>query len=984
MFPKTWKVAAIAASISSAYASDNIQPLFTSLPPAAQQQASLSTPLALTKAHEQQINSATFATKMFPLEDKVWMLSEHGVSILERTSTGLVSRASLNVEDLKLGSNGGYRFLISPNGKKVLILNLWGNNTNGYTEVELSDDYKLTSKKGTIDSNVTYIDDISPLGDRSFITRKWNNGTYTNKYYSLDNDGIKYSGAIQGSSSNNSIYSEKTKTVFSMQVNYNWPDVTATIFATKFSTDGRVTNTNAKITNSKSSGFDQTLIFDEVTNNIIITSNTDAYVLKYDPTSNSFASPTITPNSTLFGQQTNINIRGVISNDYKMTDSGSEYVKRTNSGYTYQKLDLKTNDIRDKSLIFNSISQQLEFWTLGSEGQGVTQFILKDGQSSKGISQNKTELGFSNILHGGNQISSADSPLLFVSKNSQIEVYKFDNNKLVRLNSDILPYNSYRPDQNITYLGDNKYLAINYSKEIRIFKENEGNTLALLDTLDASKHIINFDNEILASGNNIITLTGDQLVLFNFDGSKITYTGRASKTSHELLNNAGKAKLVKLFNKTYLLQPEVKRYLEVSVTDRLINLKVAGKMPFINITSVESASDRLFAKWNYNSTVTLMQNLTGDLVPSAIEEQTTEKRLFKNRFAVNKVFSPYLRNFNINDSVTGIWSEALVSTCCEDFSNIYVTNNTLVAYNVAPPQKLTTYKINSAPYLPVTQPELLLNQGVNRSVNLAAVVTDDEKDSLTFSGSLPAGFTVDKTGSLKFDGTTAGSGHYTVSVSDGGLAADLRLPYRINAAPALEKELPTITVNEKQKLNFDLSTYFSDVEGQAISFSAEPLKGFSVSKAGLITGVPVDTSSTELTFRTTDAGSAVSSHKIVINVNATPVWTNVTSQSFNVGDVAKIELAAAFSDREGNPLTFQAINLPAGLSLSGSTITGSPTQSGEFNVTIQATDSGGAVGSGTFNITVYDKKSGGSYGSISLAMLAGLAIWRRRQTRKTH
>ena len=83
MYKKTWTVAAIAASISSAYASEHIQPLFTSLLPAEQQQVLVSTPLALTTPNLQQINIDTFATKVFATEDKVWLLSDQGVSVLE-------------------------------------------------------------------------------------------------------------------------------------------------------------------------------------------------------------------------------------------------------------------------------------------------------------------------------------------------------------------------------------------------------------------------------------------------------------------------------------------------------------------------------------------------------------------------------------------------------------------------------------------------------------------------------------------------------------------------------------------------------------------------------------------------------------------------------------------------------------------------------------------------------------------------------------
>lgn len=149
MFNKTWTVAAIAASISSAYASENIQPLFTTLQPTAQQQAIASTPLALTSPNTQPINIETFASKMFVADDKVWLLSEQGVSVLERTSTGLVSRAKLSFQDINVNVNGNNRYVISPNGNKVLVLNVW-QKKNSYTEIELSTDFKLTTKQGLI------------------------------------------------------------------------------------------------------------------------------------------------------------------------------------------------------------------------------------------------------------------------------------------------------------------------------------------------------------------------------------------------------------------------------------------------------------------------------------------------------------------------------------------------------------------------------------------------------------------------------------------------------------------------------------------------------------------------------------------------------------------------------------------------------------------------------------------------------------------
>ncbi len=982
MFKKTWTVAAIAASISSAYASEHIQPLFTALQPAEQQQAMVSTPLALTSPNEQQINIDTFATKVFATEDKVWLLSDQGVSVLERTTTGLVSRVKLNFQDLNMNVNSNNRYLISPNGNKVLILSLW-QNKNTYTEIELSNDFKLATKKGLIDSSATDFDSIEFYNDNAFKTRIWNNGTYTAKYYSFNDNGISYAGAMQENYSESAVYSPKTKTVFKKTFNGSYPNYSVTVFATKLNPDSAPITSSIKITSSNYNSFDSSFIYDEVTNKLILSGYQSAYTLDYNANNVELTNQVETTSTALFGRT--MYFSGVISGDYMLTNSSADFIQRTNSGYSYNSVAVNLNEMRDKSLTYNTKTQQLEFWALGGEGQGVTQYSIQNGQLIKGISQNKTELGFSNLLQYGYQISSPDSPLLFVANSYRIEIYKTDSdNKLSRLNSDGLVSNYFDANDKVVSLGNGLYLLYSRNQNVAIVKESEGNTLKLVHTLNIGSYFQSYSSGFTNSGNNIIFKSDREIALFNFDGEKLNYQSKITSQNNELVKPNESTELVKLDNKVYLLQPESKRFLEININERLLNLKVAGKMPNLAIDSAASASDRLFVRGYYSGLVTLMKNAEGDLVPTAIDTRNSEMKFFKNRFALNNTYNSNSRNFIVNDAITGIWNETTVNTCCDESAKLYVTNNTLLAYNGKQPQKLTTYKINSAPYLPKMQPTLKLNQGVKQTQDLKAVVVDDEKDNLSFSGSLPAGFTVDNAGVLSFDGTTAGAGNYTVSVSDGGLATDLRLPYSINAAPALEKALPTVTVNEKQRLSLELSEFFSDIEGQAISFSATPVKGFTLSKAGLLAGVPVDTSSTELTFTATDSGSAVSAHKIVINVNAAPVWTNVASQSFTVGDTAKIELATAFSDREGNTLTLQASNLPAGLTLSGNTISGSPTTSGEFKVSIQATDAGGAVGSGTMTITVNDKKSGGSTGPVSIALLAALAMLRRRSLATKH
>jgi len=60
------------------------------------------------------------------------------------------------------------------------------------------------------------------------------------------------------------------------------------------------------------------------------------------------------------------------------------------------------------------------------------------------------------------------------------------------------------------------------------------------------------------------------------------------------------------------------------------------------------------------------------------------------------------------------------------------------------------------------------------------------------------------------------------------------------------------------------------------------------------------------------------------------------------------------SDSAGLPLTFTAAGLPPGVSItSGGRVSGTPTASGAFQVTVTATDSGGGRGTTTFTYQVF-------------------------------
>jgi subtilase family serine protease len=87
--------------------------------------------------------------------------------------------------------------------------------------------------------------------------------------------------------------------------------------------------------------------------------------------------------------------------------------------------------------------------------------------------------------------------------------------------------------------------------------------------------------------------------------------------------------------------------------------------------------------------------------------------------------------------------------------------------------------------------------------------------------------------------------------------------------------------------------------------------------------------------------------------------TNPGSQTGTVGTAASLQITATDS-ASGQTLTYSATGLPTGLSINSSTglISGTPTTSGSYSVTVTAKDTTGASGSASFTWTINSASSG--------------------------
>ena len=231
---------------------------------------------------------------------------------------------------------------------------------------------------------------------------------------------------------------------------------------------------------------------------------------------------------------------------------------------------------------------------------------------------------------------------------------------------------------------------------------------------------------------------------------------------------------------------------------------------------------------------------------------------------------------------------------------------------------------------------------------------------------LPTGLTINPTtGGITGTASATGTNSLTLTATDaGGLSTTglLGLSVVPNVAPVFSGSIASATGTVGSSFNYTIpTTAFTDANtGQILSYSATGLPaGLTLNATtGTITGTPSvsGTNSVTLTARDTGGLSTTGSFSVVISPNQAPTLsTTLTSATGVVGSAFSFALpTGAFTDPNGQTLTYTATGLPAGLSLNAGTgaITGTPSTSGVSSVTITATDTGSASVGGPLTITI--------------------------------
>ena len=211
---------------------------------------------------------------------------------------------------------------------------------------------------------------------------------------------------------------------------------------------------------------------------------------------------------------------------------------------------------------------------------------------------------------------------------------------------------------------------------------------------------------------------------------------------------------------------------------------------------------------------------------------------------------------------------------------------------------------------------------------------------------LPPGLSIDtRTGAISGTPTVVGATPVTISATNASGTGSATLTITVQSVPPVI----TSTLNASGTSGAAFS-YQITATNNPTSFSATGLPaGLSVNTtSGLIGGTPTTAGTSNVTISATNSGGTGSATLILNIALGVPTITSPLNSSATVSSSFSYSIAAT-----GSPTSYNAVGLPAGLSVNTSTglISGTPAVTGISNVTISATNSIG-TGSATWVINV--------------------------------
>ena len=228
-----------------------------------------------------------------------------------------------------------------------------------------------------------------------------------------------------------------------------------------------------------------------------------------------------------------------------------------------------------------------------------------------------------------------------------------------------------------------------------------------------------------------------------------------------------------------------------------------------------------------------------------------------------------------------------------------------------------------------------------------------ESRSSRWTKAVPGGRSVRTVGIL----VTAAVG-LVAACGDG--TTDPQTPDAVNRPPTGSGTVPAQTVQVGETATVDLSDYFSDPDGDALTYAAQTSNGSvaTVSVSGSNAAVAgVAKGEATITATATDSGGLSAQQSFAVRVpNRTPEPVGqIANLDLSTGDTTRIDVSDYFSDPDGDALTYGAATSDEGVAttaVEGDTVTVVAVSDGAVSVTVTASDPEGLSAEQSFAATV--------------------------------
>lgn len=645
--------------------------------------------------------------------------------------------------------------------------------------------------------------------------------------------------------------------------------------------------------------------------------------------------------------------------------------------------DLSIKDITSLNGNLTSLEENsLSYYPQGVDSSAPV--MLKRGQQSLSllsISMSNAE----NIAFSNNHFFRANgdgAELYKVEENGQLKSLNFLENK------DFYPGENNWFNTAVHKLGESSVLAMR-STQVRIFtfdQEAEALTQTVEVDLNDLLSDINQTSNVQSTavfGSYLLVRTNDKLHLFTYADNTITYLDTAAAGVNEFTELPELNYSVSMNGNLVVHNVFTNTVQELSVVNAKLkqrNLFTSPQNQF-GISQLRFVSGQLHL--HFNSTLYVYKEIDGQFKLLSLNNLPVQSVIYLNERLVLIPVDGYRAQIAKLDLESGVLEEQQTVEFNSYLSlrHAFMMGQNLYLESTNTPLEVKRYLINRAPDLTEIPAPMQLNQGVAYSTELTALIQDaDANDTLTFTlVNAVTGITVTEQGTLNYDGSPLSVGEVVVRATDNtGLYSDITLAFEHNKAPALAQAWVAPVINQNKAFVLDLNEFFADPEGSVLTYEITSTANLTVSTKGIVSGTLTTGQAHQLEVLVKDSKGATSSHTLDLTVNAAPVLTGSANLTLSTDETVSINLATLFNDAEGQAMSFSATGLPAGLTLSGSTIAGKVANAGKYSTLITATDSVGASSQATLNFeTTQPKGSSGSFGWYSVFAFIALALTRR-------